>query len=133
MPFISNWSGRIPEGRTSSQPLAFWDMLPTFCDLASVPVPANLDGESMLKPILGGDAISHKPLYWEFHENGFKQAVRWDDWKAVRNRANGPVELYDLKSDLSELHNVAAAHADQTRNAEQLFKALRTDSRTFPI
>ena len=133
VPFISNWSGRISAGRTSDQPLAFWDMLPTFCELASVPVPDNLDGESMLKPILGGDAIPHRPFYWEFHENGFKQALRWDDWKAVRNRANGPVELYDLKADLAEQHNVAATHADQIRKAEQLFKGLRTDSRTFPI
>ena len=55
-------------------------------------------------------------MYWEFYEQGGKQAVRWGDWKGIRlnvsDNRNGPIELYDLSTDLAEEHNVASKHSD---------------------
>ena len=55
-------------------------------------------------------------MYWEFYERGGKQAVRWGDWKGIRlnvsDDRNGPIELYDLATDLAEEHEVASKHPD---------------------
>ena len=59
--------------------------------------------------LIGKKQKKHDYLYWEFHEQGGKQAIRLDDWKAVRlnvkNDPNPPIELYNLTSDLHEDKN----------------------------
>jgi arylsulfatase A-like enzyme len=73
-------------------------------------------------------------MNWEFHERGFSQAVRMDDWKAVRLQSrNRPVELYDLKNDPGEQRDVAAAHPDIARRMAHIMKTARTDSPLFPV
>ena len=63
-----------------------------------------------------GTQQRHDHLYWEFYERGGKQAVRAGKWKAVRLKVgknpNGPLELYDLDSDISEKNNLASQHPD---------------------
>ena len=49
-----------------------------------------------------GEQKRHDFLYWEFHEGGSKQAVRAGNWKAIRPRVAGPLELYDLAKDIGE-------------------------------
>ena len=44
-----------------------------------------------------------------------------------------PLELYDLKSDLHEDHNVAAEHADVVARIEAYLKTARTDSPRWPL
>ncbi|HEY1377879.1 MAG TPA: arylsulfatase, partial [Gemmataceae bacterium] len=111
-PAIARWPGRIKPGTVSEQVWAFWDVLPTLADLTGQPVPANLDGVSILPAVLDGKPVAHPPLYWEFHERGFDQAARIDDWKAVRHGLKKPIELYDLKADAGEARDVAGQHPD---------------------
>jgi arylsulfatase A-like enzyme len=66
-------------------------------------------------------------LYWVFHEGGFKQAVRVDDWKAFRLAPKKPLELYDFKVDLGETHNVAADHLEVVDRIEVFLKTARTE------
>ena len=133
MPFLTRWTGRIRGGQVSGQVLAFWDILPSLCELAGVPRPASLDGISVLPALLGERRVEHPPLYWEFHERGFSQAVRFGDWKAVRNNPQKPIELYDLKADIGEKNDVAAGNAPVAQKAAGLMKSLRVDSPDFPI
>lgn len=133
MPFLTRWTGRIRGGQVSGQVLAFWDILPSLCELAGVPRPASLDGISVLPALLGERRVEHPPLYWEFHERGFSQAVRFGDWKAVRNNPQKPIELYALETDIGEKNDVAAGNAPAAQKAAELMKSLRVDSPEFPV
>lgn len=134
VPTIVRWDGQTPAGRVSDQVWAHWDLLPTLAEAAGQPAPAGIDGLSMLAALRGGKpAREHEYLYWEFHERGFQQAVRFGDWKAVRPKPGAPVELYNLRSDLGETKNVAAANAEVAAQAERYLKAARTDSAHWPV
>ncbi len=133
-PTIVRWPGKVKAGAETDQVGAFWDFLPTAADLAGVKAPAGLDGVSLAPTLLGtGQQAQHEFLYWEFHERGFQQAVRMGDWKAIRLKVGGPLELYDLKTDVGEAHNVAADHAEVTARIEAYLKGARTESAEFPI
>jgi len=99
-----------------------------------VKAPGGLDGQSVAPVLLGtGTVKPHEFLYWEFHEQGSKQAVRTGDWKAIRTRPGGPLELYDLSKDLGETENVAAGHPDVVAKVEAYLKAARTESKEWPL
>jgi arylsulfatase A-like enzyme len=134
VPMIVRWPRKIPAGRVSDLPLAFWDFLPTAIEIAGEEPPKNLDGISFLPTLLGTTQTNqHAFLYWEFHERGFQQAVRMGDWKAVRPQAGELLELYDLKTDIGEKTNVAPQHADVVTKIEEYLKTARTESPNFPI
>jgi arylsulfatase A-like enzyme len=134
VPMIVRWPGHVPSGAVSDQPWAFWDFLPTAAALTGAQAPAGLDGVSVVPALLGKGAIARRdPLYWEFHERGTQQSVRMGDWKAVRLGMKKPLELYDLKHDPGESHDVAASHPDIVAKIESYLRGARTDSPDFPV
>ncbi len=134
VPMIVRWPGKIKPGQTSDLPCAFWDFLPTAAEIGTASIPEHLDGISLLPTLLGKTQTNrHDFLYWEFHERGFQQAARMGDWKAVRPQADAPLELYNLKSDLGEKHDVAQEHPDIVARFEDYFKTVRTESERWPI
>jgi arylsulfatase A-like enzyme len=134
VPMIVRWLGRIPPGSTSDQVWTFWDFLPTAAEMAGATIPDGIDGVSILPTLLGKkQERPHEFLYWEFHERGSRQAVRLDDWKAIRQGPGQPLELYDLKTDLGETNNVAALHSDIVARVETYLRAARTESAHWPI
>src|SRR4030095_12610615 len=82
----------------------------------------------MLNALLGRRQRNHEFLYWEFHERGFSQAARLGNWKAVRKSPDSPLELYDLKNDLGEQHDVAVKHPEVVKKIEDYMKTARTES-----
>jgi arylsulfatase A len=134
VPMIVRAPGRVPAGRTSDAVWAHWDVLPTLADLAGGTPPSEIDGISV-RAVLEGGAPSedHPPLYWEFHERGFEQAVRMGKWKAVRHGPGQPLELYDLEADLSETNDVAAEHPDVVQAIESYLETARTESPLWPV
>jgi arylsulfatase A-like enzyme len=133
VPFISWMPGTIAPGQTSEEPFAFWDMLPTFAALAGTRPPEGLDGISVADPLLGRGRVEHPPFYWEFHERGFKQAIRDGNWKAIRLGLKSKTELYDLSKDIGETTNIADQHPDIVRKMEEGFRTMRTESEMFPV
>jgi arylsulfatase A-like enzyme len=132
-PSLARWPGKIKAGAVSEQVWAFWDFLPTMAELTGQKAPPGLDGVSILPALLADKAVEHPPLYFEFHERGFTQAARLGDWKAVRLGTKKPIELYDLKADLAEAHDVAAEHLEVVQRFEAFLKNARTDSALWPI
>jgi len=132
-PSIARWPGRIKPGVVSDQVWAFWDLMPTLAELTGQKPPPNMDGISILPTLLEGKAIDHPPLYFEFHERGFTVAARLGEWKVVRLGTGLPIELYDMKTDPAEQHDVAARYPDVVKRFEEYLKTARTESATWPV
>ena len=134
VPFIARWPGKIKPGQVSDLPAAFWDFLPTAAEIADAKPPDKVDGISLVPTLLGQTQTNlHTFLYWEFHERGFQQAARMENWKAVRSQAGQSLELYDLKSDIGEKQDVASKQPDVIGKFEDYFKSARTESDRWPI
>jgi len=132
-PAIVRWPGKVKAGAVSEQVWSFPDFLPTLADLTSQPIPAGLDGISILPTLVQGETIEHPPLYYEFHERGFQQAARLGHWKGVKLAPDRLLELYDLTTDIGEKHNVATEHPEIASKIESYLKTARTDSQQWTI
>ena len=132
---FARWPGVIPAGRVSDEPWAFWDFLPTAVELAGARLPAGFqpDGFSLVAYLKGGAAPRRDCFYWELHEGRPRQAVRFGDWKAVRNGPGQPLEVYDLKSDPGERQDIAAGHTDLVSQAEALMRQVRVEDPNWPL
>ncbi|HLA40193.1 MAG TPA: sulfatase-like hydrolase/transferase, partial [Candidatus Glassbacteria bacterium] len=133
-PLIARWPGRIEPGSTSGHVSAFWDFLPTACEIARVQPPEDTDGISYLAELTGGSQPRHEYLYWEFHEGpASKQAVRLGNWKGIRLRPSGKVELYDLASDIGETEYLASGNPEVVRKIERIMDSARSESTLWPL
>jgi arylsulfatase len=137
VPCIARWPGRIKRDTVSDHVCAFWDVLPTLCQIAGVEPPEDIDGISFAPTLLGqGTQRKHEYLYWEFPAYGGQQALRWGDWKGVRQRmfrGNMKTELYNLATDIAEEHDVAGKHPDVVARIERLMRETRVPSERFPF
>lgn len=137
-PMIVSWPGKIKAGTTSGHIGAFWDFMPTFTELAGPSMPLKTDGISILPLLLNkGPQKQHDFLYWEFHEDGGRQAVRMGKWKAIREKvkqnANGPFSLYDLDTDPKETNDVAAKHPEILKKMRDIMTAQHIENKDFPF
>ncbi len=136
-PFIACWPGTIKAGRQSDFTGAFWDLLPTFAELGGVKVTSPTDGISLVPELMNRPQKKHDYLYWEFHEQGGRQAVRMGNWKGVRLNAmthsNAPLALFDLRSDPAEQNDIAAAHPGIAVRMADIMKKEHVENEDFPF
>ena len=142
VPFIAWWPGKVDAGSENDHQLAFYDLMPTFCELAGIENYAErysnkeiendyFDGISFAPTLLGKDnQVAHDFLYWEFHETNM-MALRMDNWKLVVEK--GICHLYDLTTDLHEDNDLAAQHTDIVEEMKSILLREHTDSPMFPI
>ncbi|MEE2642493.1 MAG: arylsulfatase [Planctomycetota bacterium] len=114
VPMIARWPGQIEAGSRSNHIGAFWDMMPTFAELAGVSdgVPKDTDGISFVPTLRGKDQRVHQNLFWVFFEQKGARALRKGNWKVVQQPIHSAVRLYDLSQDLGEKVDLAARHPD---------------------
>jgi arylsulfatase A-like enzyme len=118
----------MPKGVVREGYGAFWDFLPTFMEMAGAKPLKNIDGISQLNYWKTGEKWQNRPLYWEFFEGGFFQAVRNGDWKYIKTYAkDGSIkeELYNIKEDIGESKNLANQNLEQLKILSDLSKSLR--------
>ena len=129
------WPGQVPGGRVTEEPWAFWDFLPTVAELIDAKIPEGVpaDGLSLVAFLKGGVAPKRDCFYWELHEGRPIQAVRFGDWKAVRNGPGQPLELYDLAKDVGETTDIAAKYPNLVEKAERLTKEARVNDPKWPL
>jgi len=133
-PMIARMPSQVPAGQVSEVPWYFADVLPTLAALAKTNPHKHIDGQNVLPILLAeSDTLPERYLYWEFHEREFDQAVRWQQWKGVRQGADTPLELYNLTDDLSESNDVSTQHPQIVQQLTTYLDSARTVSRYWPI
>ena len=123
VPMIASWPAKIKRGTESNLISAFWDVLPTLCEISGIKTPDNVDGISFLPELLGNKQKKHDYLYWEFPESGGQQAVRMEKWKGLRkniSKGNMKIELFNLSNDIQEQIDVAADHLNIVKQLETI-------------
>jgi len=135
-PMIVRWPGKIRPGSKTDHISAFWDVMPTIAAVTGAKTPANIDGISFLPTLLSeAGQKQHEYMYWEFHEQGGRQAVRKGNWKLVCMNVQKPdkmtTELFDLSNDLGEATDVAAQHPEIVKELLGLMKGARVPSEVF--
>ncbi|MEX2233924.1 MAG: sulfatase/phosphatase domain-containing protein, partial [Cyclobacteriaceae bacterium] len=136
---IARWTGRIKSGTVSDHISAFWDIMPTMADLLNVKIDKQIDGISFLPTLIGNknQQKQHDHLYWEFHEQGGRMALRQGDWKLVQYNIEknppGSIELYNLKEDPSEKNDLSQKFPDKVKELSQIMLAERVPSTAFPF
>lgn len=134
-PFVAYWPNKVKAGTRTDHISAFWDFLPTVCELAGVKPTDEIDGISYAPILLGNEESQqeHDYLYWEFNERGGPvQAVRKDNWKAVKFKEK-PVELYDLSQDIGEQNNLSEKYPERAEDLLSLINNSRTEHPEFPL
>lgn len=137
VPLIAWWPGKINPGSVTGHVSGFQDFLPTICDLAGISTPDHIDGISYLPVMTGKNQTSHDYLYWEFHEEGNKQAVRMGNWKGVRlnvyENPDGPIELYDLETDPSETRDISSEKPEIVERIKEILKEAHTPDENWTL
>jgi arylsulfatase len=119
-PLIAHWpTGIAAKGEVRTQPAHLIDIMSTCAEVGGATYPKEFKGKPITpmegRSLVGAFAnqpIARDALYWEHEGNA---AVRVGDMKLVRNGRNAAWELYDMKSDRTELHNLAATHPDKAK------------------
>ena len=136
-PYIVHWPEQIAPNTTTFHVAAFYDFLPTLCDLVGVKIPLNCDGISFLPSLTGlGIQKKHDFLYWEIHENGGLQAVLKNNWKLIRFNVDKKVyryELYNLNADPGEALNVVAQYPNTVKNLSLLMDKSHVKNDRYPF
>ena len=142
VPFIAWWPGQIEAGTVNDHQLAFYDLMPTFCDVAGIDNYVErytnprlekdwFDGISFAPTLFGkGKQKKHDFLYWEFHETNM-MALRMKNWKLVVQ--NGNCQLYDLATDLHEDNDLAAQYPKVVKKMKAILLREHTHSDMFQV
>jgi arylsulfatase len=123
-PLIVHWPQGIPgRGQLRHDPGHLIDLAPTILELAGGKWPETFAGQPMpappgksLVPAFARDGSVTHEYFWWYHIGN--RAIRAGDWKLVAAK-DSPWELYDLRADRSESHNLAAEHPEKVRELQQ--------------
>lgn len=103
VPLVISGPG-IKHGRSDAFVYLF-DLFPTICDLARVPVPKAAEGKS-LAPILAGKPMRSRDVMFNAYKD-VQRSIRDDRWKLIRYPKINRTQLFDLKNDPHELHDLS--------------------------
>jgi arylsulfatase A-like enzyme len=132
------WPNHIEPGSRTDRIIVHMDILPTICEIIGITPPTPVDGISMI-PILQGKAQGrdYREIYWVRREGGpftalTSHAIRLGDWKLIHNTPFSPLELYNLKDDPQEQHDVASIHPKIVRALSRQLKLHVLQSGSVP-
>jgi len=113
VPLIVRWPGVVRPESVCDEPATTADLLPTFCDVASAPLPEQpIDGVSLVPLLEDADAtLDREAIYFHYphyHHSRPAGAIRAGDFKLIEFFDDGSLELYNLEEDLGETKNLTA-------------------------
>ena len=131
VPGMVRYPALTTPGTVSDIPISGTDVLPTLCSLASIPVPDDriIDGASFLPALTGQPVIRTHPLYWRYDlalNYPYAVAMRHGDWKILGDLTLTRFELYNLRADPSEEHNLIEQESEMFGNMRDMLYKLHT-------
>ena len=119
-PLIFSWNKKLGNrhGNLCTIPGYLPDIMPTVLEATGAAYPETYHGGNKIHPLVGTSlfpAITekvpslHEYMYWEHQGN---RAIRYGNWKAIRDEAGTEWELYDIVKDRTEKNNLASQHPD---------------------
>lgn len=133
VPFIVNQPGTVPVQKLDNL-IYFPDVMPTLAAAASAEehLPTRRNGMNILPLILGEEMpeTDERLLYWEFP--GKQRAARRGDWKVVTVKRGAPLELYNLRKDMTESNNLASEYPELVEQFDREMQAGRVPSPNWP-
>ncbi len=133
VPLIVKWPGVTAPGSVCGTPVISADAYPTLLALAGVPPPPShtVDGESLVPLLRQTGALTRDAIFWHYphyHPGGATPygAVRSGDFRLVEFFEDGRAELYNLKDDIGETRDLAAALPEKTAALRQRLADWRT-------
>lgn len=119
-PMIVRWPGVTRAGSTCERPVVSTDFYPTLLEIAHLPArpEQHVDGVSFVPLLRGSDASPRAAIFWHYPHYGNQGgapagAVREGDWKLIEWYEDGRLELYNLRDDVGEHHDLAAEHPEK--------------------
>jgi arylsulfatase len=136
-PLIVHWPDGIQATNAlRAQPGHLIDIMATCVDVGGATYPAEFNGHAIhpldgrsLVPAFADQPIPRDAIYWEHEGNA---AILQGDWKLVRFQWNGAWELYHLKTDRTEQHNLSAQRPDLVKKLGDLWTAWAQKSNVLP-
>lgn len=140
VPLIIRWPQATFAGRVSDVPVITMDLYPTILQMVGLPLrpEQHTDGLSLAPLFNGRKSLDREVLFWHFpnytgpnHPDGSRplSVVRYRDWKLIESLEDGQVELYDLRTDVSEAHNIAVKKGDLVQQLRRMLADWRSDTR----
>lgn len=137
-PLIAHWPAGIrAKGELRHEPGHVIDIMATLVDVAGATYPLKIEGRSVLPmegkslvPAFVNRPIERDALYWEHEGNA---AIRVGDWKLVRLHEDGVWELYNLKADRSEQHNLAMKFPERVKELAAKWEAWAKRANVVPV
>ncbi len=122
VPYLVQWKGRIPAGKTYDNPVIQLDFHPTALSAAGVEAKdAKFDGVNLLPHLEGKVTMPpHDTLYWRF---GDQMAIRHGNLKLVQGRGADRRMLFDLAADIGEQKDLAAERPDAVKDLTARYDA----------
>ena len=120
VPFLVQYKGRLPGGKTNDKPVIALDIAPTSLAAAgATAADARFDGVDLMPYLTGkSDGAPHETLYWRY---GPQWAIRKGDWKLLKMPKSNEVQLYNLKDDIGEGTDLAAQKPDKVKELQADF------------
>jgi len=126
VPMVAVWPRKIKAGSTSSQVNTTMDVYPTLVELTGLDQRDDMDGRSFMNTLLGNESPESRELYFVRREGGVRyggkayHALRKGDWKLLQNSPYQPLELYNLKDDPHEQHDLAKEQPEKVQELNRL-------------
>jgi arylsulfatase A-like enzyme len=121
-PLIVKWPGVVKPDSTCDVPVITPDFLPTLAEATGNKIPgdATLDGISFVPLLKGADHLDREAMYWHYPHYGNQggspaSAIRVGDWKLILFMEDNHCELYNLRADISEQHDLADKEPDRVQ------------------
>ncbi|MEM7371716.1 MAG: sulfatase [Bacteroidota bacterium] len=134
-PLIIRWPGQGQAGTECDVPVISTDFFPTILDMLGLPIPTEnkLDGLSIADLVKGNNELKRDAIYWHFphySNHGMQSpggAIRSGDYKLLEYFENGSVQLFNLKDDIGEQHDLAAAEPEKVNELKAMLHKWRED------